>query len=268
MSGGTGPVGAATSPTAGVNAKQQVGVKDYQQGYLDSFFTQVLIDDGLPVNATNIAVLKAQTQQEGSSAAYNPLDLEVGGAKYNPQGVTNFTSIQDGITATAKVLKQGNMRAFYNALAGNTGTSTKVDPVVGASIATKGLGLSDWLGGGAGSAANQGYGSHVANLVSLNADHSGGPNLIQQVAMGPLGTAAQDVQNVLTPEEQLANFLTEVNTVSFWIRIGLILLGAALVLAGIKALAGSTGSDLREGQPAPTDGPIDKAVKTGAVAAA
>jgi len=267
MSGGTGPVGAATSPTAGVNAKQQVGVKDYQQGYLDSFFTQVLIDDGLPVNATNIAVLKAQTQKEGSSAAYNPLDLEYGGAKYNPQGVTNFTSIADGIAATAKVLKQKNMAPFFNALAANTGTSTKVDPMAGAAIARNGLGLSDWLGGSPGSSANQAYGTSVANLVSLNADHSGGPNAIQQLAMGPLGTAAQDVQNVLTPAEELAQFVAQINTVSFWIRIGLILLGAALVLAGIKALVGSTGSDLREGAPAPQKSGIDKAAEAGAVAA-
>ena len=274
MSGGTGPVGAATAPTAGLNATQVKGLPDYKQGYLDSFFTQVLIDAGLPVNATNIAVLKAQTQGEGSQAKYNPLDLEVGtpagGSLYNPQGVTNFGSIQQGIQATAKVLKQGNMRAFYNALAGNTGTSTTVDPVKGAAIAKQGLGFSDWLGGGAGSAANQAYGTHVANLVGLqnvNAQNLG-PNAIQQLAMGPLGTAAQDVQTVLTPAEELAKFVAQINTVSFWIRVGLILLGAALVLAGLKAMVGSTGTDLREGQPAPSAGPVDRTAKAGAVAAA
>jgi hypothetical protein len=262
---------AAHKPPASLpSIKAATGTKDYQQSYLTSFFSAVLTDAGLPVNGTNIAVLEGQTQEEGSSATYNPLDLEVGvpsgGSAYNSQGVTNFANTPQGETqgeqATAKVLLQKNMAALANALRGNTGTSSTPDYQAAAATARTGLGGSDWLGGGAGSAANQAYGEKVANLVGLQSVAGDkGATGIQAAADAVPASIADPLSSIGSLEGQVGTLLGDFTSVSFWIRIGLVVLGFVLLIVGVKALAASGGSDLREGQPAPQAGPVDKAAK-------
>ena len=86
------------------------------------FFKEVLIYLGITPNTNTIEFLKIWSKYEGGSAKNNPLnttyDLKnpLRQSNYNTVKVKNYTTIQDGIEATAKTLSLGYYKNILAAL--------------------------------------------------------------------------------------------------------------------------------------------------------
>jgi hypothetical protein len=71
------------------------------------FYKAVLTGIGAPITNNNLLYLYAWRQSEGGSAAFNPFNTTqkaLGATNYNKVGVKNYTSAEQGISATVKTL--------------------------------------------------------------------------------------------------------------------------------------------------------------------
>lgn len=82
----------------------------------EDFARRLLPAIGAPVTQRNLWALVSWMQAEGSTAKFNPLATtqEMPGAKnFNSVGVKNYTSLEQGVEATAKTLNYGADRDLY-----------------------------------------------------------------------------------------------------------------------------------------------------------
>lgn len=208
-------------------------------------------DPSTPNGRHNIAFLEAWRKAEGTKAAYNPLatTLVVGGSSdFNTAGVQSYASPADGITATVRTLLAGYPHVVSSLRAGDPG-----------GILTTAGGVADlnrWVSGksstapssytdtisalfykvlGAGKSAYSGFGVGnfpVGHTTPAEAAGDAAKKLADATGVTALTSIAQS----------LAGFVGQLFNVNLWRRVGLAVVGAALMLVGVLILArGSSG---------------------------
>lgn len=124
----------------------------------DRFYTELLRALGLAATPERLKFFYAWRKAEGASALYNPFNTTLvrgypDATRYNilrdkygkdsGAGVRNYQTEQDGITATARTIRQTNMSAILSALSKENSTAVQ--------IATDAIpGLDTWNGDGQG----------------------------------------------------------------------------------------------------------------------
>lgn len=95
------------------------------QGITDeSFYEKLLENLGAPVTNENLTFLYAWRQAEGKAGTFNPFNTTQGmpgATNYNKVGVKNYQSIEDGMIATVKTLKNGRYNCIVDGLKNNIG---------------------------------------------------------------------------------------------------------------------------------------------------
>ena len=82
----------------------------------DQFMLALLKWKGMPTSINNVTTMLTWKVSEGSNARWNPMDTEwpmPDATNYNPQGVKNYATIQDGIEAFWATLEQKEFAAGY-----------------------------------------------------------------------------------------------------------------------------------------------------------
>jgi hypothetical protein len=128
-------------PTAGPNGQLFVTWPQWAALVLDRLKA--------PRCANNLIVMVAWAQQEGTSAAWNPLATtydEPGATQFNSVGVRNYVSLAQGIDATVGTLRLGFNSHGYGAIVEDLRVCA--DPVTTATA----INASDWCHGCAGGA--------------------------------------------------------------------------------------------------------------------
>lgn len=114
IGGSTGGGGGQRRPGGGTGAARTGG------GVSRATYAQAILRGiGAPVNFNNVTAMLAWMQAEGGSARYNPLNTTQpapGAAAYNSVGVRNYTSYQQGLSATLQTLRNGNYGGILAAL--------------------------------------------------------------------------------------------------------------------------------------------------------
>lgn len=106
---------------------------------------QLLRALGVPVTRTNVNSLAEWQRREGGTATHNPLNTTQsapGAGKYNSVGVRNYNSVQQGLQATVKTLKNGHYGDILGAL--------RASQPLGSQSSLKVWGTGTWSGGGGG----------------------------------------------------------------------------------------------------------------------
>ena len=83
---------------------------------------QLLRALGVPVTKTNVSSLAEWQRREGGTAAFNPLNTTQpapGAGNYNSVGVRNYRSLQQGLNATVRTLRNGRYDDILQALGSN-----------------------------------------------------------------------------------------------------------------------------------------------------
>ena len=89
-------------------SKEDKSITSYSND--DDFYHKVLDGLGAPITKNNMLFFYAWRQSEGGRAAHNPFNTTMkadGATTYNYAGVKNYTSREQGISATIKTLKLG-----------------------------------------------------------------------------------------------------------------------------------------------------------------
>lgn len=146
---------------------------------------------GAPVTPANLTALHAWTQAEGGTAANNPFNTTqpaAGATSYNPIGVRNYLTPQQGIQATVQTLTNGRYGNVLNAL--RQGTSAVQ---VGQAIAQ-----SPW---GTGSGVLRVLGAPTTAAPSVPAQPATAAPVTPQTPSNPLANPI--VQQVLSSNDRL-----------------------------------------------------------------
>jgi len=127
-----------------------------------NFYMKLLESLGAPVSDENMKFMYAWRQSEGNGGKYNPFNTTwnmPGSTTMNSAGVRNYASLEDGMVATIKTLKNG----YYNCIVGGL----KDD--IGASNIARCESLKTWgtgdLVGKVVASYNSGANPNVASLV-------------------------------------------------------------------------------------------------------
>jgi hypothetical protein len=127
-----------------------------------NFYMKLLESLGAPVSDENMKFMYAWRQAEGNGGKYNPFNTTwnmPGSTTMNSAGVRNYASLEDGMVATIKTLKNG----YYNCIV----SGLKDD--IGASNIARCESLKTWgtgdLVGKVVSSYNSGANPNVASLV-------------------------------------------------------------------------------------------------------
>jgi peptidoglycan hydrolase-like protein with peptidoglycan-binding domain len=90
----------------------------------ESFYKKLLENLGAPITDSNLQFLYAWRQAEGKAGKYNPFNTTqkmAGATNFNSVGVKNYLSIEDGMVATVKTLKNGRYECIVNGLKNDIG---------------------------------------------------------------------------------------------------------------------------------------------------
>jgi hypothetical protein len=90
----------------------------------DEFYNKLLEELGAPKSEENLKFLQAWRQSEGKAGKYNPFNTTQsmpGSTNFNSVGVKNYSSIDDGLSATIKTLKNGRYNCIINGLKNDIG---------------------------------------------------------------------------------------------------------------------------------------------------
>ena len=91
-----------------------------------NFYMKLLESLGAPVSDENMKFMYAWRQAEGNGGKYNPFNTTwnmPGSTKMNSVGVRNYVSLEDGMVATIKTLKNGYYNCIVNGLKDDIGAS-------------------------------------------------------------------------------------------------------------------------------------------------
>ena len=86
---------------------------------LTDFLTKVLYGIGAPATPWTLEFMEKWSASEGTLASFNPLATErpvAGATKFNPQGVRNYISEEQGVSATVATLKLSYYKPIVKAL--------------------------------------------------------------------------------------------------------------------------------------------------------
>lgn len=89
-----------------------------------NFYAKLLENLGAPVTEENLKFLYAWRQAEGSGGKYNPFNTThrmPGAVSINDHGVKSYRTIEDGMVATIKTLRNGRYNCIVNGLINNIG---------------------------------------------------------------------------------------------------------------------------------------------------
>jgi len=89
-----------------------------------NFYEKLLTNLGAPTSKENLKFLYAWRQSEGKAGKYNPFNTTQGmpgASNFNSVGVKNYSSLEDGLNATLKTLKNGRYNCIVNGLKGDIG---------------------------------------------------------------------------------------------------------------------------------------------------
>jgi len=93
----------------------------------ENFYEKLLTNLGAPTSKENLKFLYAWRQSEGKAGKYNPFNTTQGipgASNFNSVGVKNYSSIEDGMEATLKTLKNGRYNCIVNSLKNDIGAKT------------------------------------------------------------------------------------------------------------------------------------------------
>jgi len=91
-----------------------------------NFYERLLTELGAPVTSENLKYLYAWRQAEGKGGKYNPFNTtwkRPGSTKMNSVGVQNYSSLEDGMVATLKTLRNGYYDCIVNGLKNDIGAA-------------------------------------------------------------------------------------------------------------------------------------------------
>jgi hypothetical protein len=91
-----------------------------------NFYAKLLENLGAPVSDENMKYMYAWRQAEGNGGKYNPFNTTwnlPGSTTMNSAGVRNYTSLEDGMVATIKTLKNGRYDCIVNGLKDDIGAA-------------------------------------------------------------------------------------------------------------------------------------------------
>jgi len=91
-----------------------------------NFYSKLLENLGAPVSEENLKFLYAWRQSEGSGGKYNPFNTTwnlPGSTNANSVGVKNYQTLEDGMTATIKTLKNGLYSCIVEGLVNDIGAA-------------------------------------------------------------------------------------------------------------------------------------------------
>ena len=91
-----------------------------------NFYAKLLENLGAPITEENMKFMYAWRQAEGKGGTYNPFNTTwnlPGSTTMNSAGVRNYKTIEDGLTATVKTLKNGRYDCIVNGLKNDIGAS-------------------------------------------------------------------------------------------------------------------------------------------------
>ena len=91
-----------------------------------NFYERLLTELGAPVTSENLKYLYAWRQAEGKGGKYNPFNTtwkRPGSTKMNSAGVQNYASLEDGMVATLKTLRNGFYDCIVNGLKNDIGAA-------------------------------------------------------------------------------------------------------------------------------------------------
>jgi hypothetical protein len=90
----------------------------------EDFYKKLLSELGAPTSKENLKFLYAWRQSEGKAGKYNPFNTThkmPNATNFNSVGVKNYASIEDGLNATLKTLKNGRYNCIVNGLKNDIG---------------------------------------------------------------------------------------------------------------------------------------------------
>lgn len=90
----------------------------------DDFYKKLLQELGAPTSDENLKFLHAWRQSEGKAGKYNAFNTTQSmpdSTNFNSVGVKNYQSMDDGLKATIKTLKNGRYNCIVNGLKNNIG---------------------------------------------------------------------------------------------------------------------------------------------------
>jgi len=90
----------------------------------ENFYKKLLTNLGAPTSKENLKFLYAWRQSEGKSGRYNPFNTThklPGSTNFNSVGVKNYASLEDGLDATLKTLRNGRYNCIVNSLKDDIG---------------------------------------------------------------------------------------------------------------------------------------------------
>lgn len=97
------------------------------EGLVDQNFYEKLLENlGAPISNENLKFLYAWRQAEGKSGRFNPFNTTQnmpGATNFNTVGVKNYRSMEDGMVATIKTLKNGRYDCIIRGLKDDIGAS-------------------------------------------------------------------------------------------------------------------------------------------------
>lgn len=176
-----------------------------------SFIVELLKAIGAPATANNIAFMNAWFRREGTSAAYNPMaTTEKMPGSYdlpgNPAHVQQYTSLAEGVQATAKTLENGRYGDVLGALRAGT-----------ANVNATYAGLHTWSGGGYSSLAGVSTAAYGVGGTLTGAKGSGGGPAPDKLDMAALTADYGWTANFLNSVPELRSLLQEaLNSPSQW----------------------------------------------------
>ena len=92
----------------------------------ENFYKKILEILGAPASNENLKFLYAWRQAEGKAGKYNPFNTTYilpGSTNFNKDGVKNYLTIEDGLSATIKTLKNNRYDCIVNGLKNDIGAS-------------------------------------------------------------------------------------------------------------------------------------------------
>lgn len=204
----------------------------------DDYWYAVETALGIPHDRTNHAFLVAWANAEGTSAKNNPLATTLKkpgstGLSGNPDGVQEYPTPELGVQATADTIR--NYPSIMAALKRGASFAGVSSPAVARE-------LNIWSGHRGAGATMTDYVKNVLLGFQGNPSGQGASDWLSY----DLGNAASDAKKLaakVTPEwaKGFAKLLGNVTDPHLWWRVGLMLAGGVLILAGVVFMAKSAG---------------------------
>lgn len=106
--------------------KKQIDTVNLEGLADQNFYAKLLENLGAPISEENLKFLYAWRQSEGKAGRFNPFNTTwslPGSTNFNSVGVKNYQSLEDGMVATIKTLKNGRYNCIVDGLKNDIGAT-------------------------------------------------------------------------------------------------------------------------------------------------